>query len=139
MSQQTHGRHARADAIHYLADSVGRVAIDPLRSFRFLESRPSLAYSFGSNKWKRFCLRCSLRAQTWTQSSRYINSGEIPFLAGAGVTGKIPEAMLVNPPALVAVSEQLYSTPPVNPPTVTGDVLLEADRVTCPLAVHVPV
>ena len=69
----------------------------------------------------------------------YINSGEILLLTGAGVTGKVPEAMPVAPAALVAVSEQLYVTPPVNPLTIKGDPLLDAVRVTCPVAVHVAV
>ena len=69
----------------------------------------------------------------------YINSGEILLLTAAGVTGNAPEATLVAPPAFVAVSEQLYVTPLINPRTIKGDPLLDAVRVTCSVAVHVAV
>ena len=46
-----------------------------------------------------------------------------------GVTCNTVDALLVDPPALVAVSEQLYATLPINPVTVRGDPVPDAVRV----------
>ena len=46
-----------------------------------------------------------------------------------GVTCNAVDALLVDPPALVAVSEQLYATLPINPVTVRGDPVPDAVRV----------
>ena len=46
-----------------------------------------------------------------------------------GVTCNTVDALLVDPPALVAVIEQLYATLPINPVTVRGDPVPDAVRV----------
>ena len=61
------------------------------------------------------------------------------MFAGAGVTGNAADGPLVKPPSLVAVTEQRYATPPVNPPTTNGDPKADAVRVVSPFAVQVPV
>ena len=60
------------------------------------------------------------------------------FLAGDGNTDNAADGPLVNPAPLVAVSEQRYATPPVNPPMTNGDPKADVVRVVCPLAVQVP-
>jgi hypothetical protein len=73
------------------------------------------------------------------QSSKSNSSGTMLALAVAGVTGNSAEAALVNPPLFVAVKEQLYAIPAVNPTTVNGDAVPVAVRVICPFALQVAV
>lgn len=74
------------------------------------------------------------------QSNKSISMTGMLFLfAGKGVTDNAADGALVRPPSLVAVSEQRYATPPVNPPTTSGEPKADAVRVVCPFAVQVPV
>ena len=78
--------------------------------------------------------------QSVIQSSRSMRMTGMLFLfAGEGVTDIAADGTLVSPPSLVAVSEQRYATPPVNPPTTSGDPKADAVRVVSPFAVQVPV